>query len=44
MGGIPHDSYEPNSNAEKWLEKRLPILGLMHATLTIPTPKNLNWM
>ncbi len=44
MGGIPHDSYEPNSNAEKWLEKRLPILGLLHSTLTIPTPKNLNWM
>ncbi len=44
MGGIPHDSYEPKSNAEKWVERRLPILGLMHATLTIPTPKNLNWM
>ncbi|MEM9430342.1 MAG: cytochrome b N-terminal domain-containing protein [Pseudomonadota bacterium] len=44
MGGIPHDSYEPKSNAEKWIERRLPIIGLMHATLTIPTPKNLNWM
>jgi ubiquinol-cytochrome c reductase cytochrome b subunit len=44
MSGIPHDHYEPSSNAEKWLEKRLPILGLAHATLTIPTPKNLNWM
>ena len=44
MSGIPHDHYEPKSDAEKWLERRLPILGLMHATLTIPTPKNLNWM
>ncbi len=44
MGGIPHDSYEPKSNAEKWVESRLPILGLLHSTLTIPTPKNLNWM
>ncbi len=44
MGGIPHDSYEPKSAPEKWIESRLPILGLMHATLTIPTPKNLNWM
>jgi ubiquinol-cytochrome c reductase cytochrome b subunit len=44
MSGIPHDHYEPKSGAEKWLESRLPILGLMHATLTIPTPRNLNWM
>ncbi len=44
MSGIPHDHYEPNTKAEKWLESRLPILGLAHATLTIPTPRNLNWM
>ena len=44
MGGIPHDHYEPNSNAEKWLESRLPIIGLIYGTLMIPTPKNLNWM
>ena len=44
MSGIPHDHYEPKSKAEKWVESRLPILGLMHSTLTIPTPKNLNWM
>ncbi|MEM9792392.1 MAG: cytochrome b N-terminal domain-containing protein [Pseudomonadota bacterium] len=44
MGGIPHDKYEPKSAPEKWIERRLPIIGLMHATLTIPTPKNLNWM
>jgi len=44
MSGIPHDHYEPKSNAEKWLHSRLPIVGLLHDTLMIPTPKNLNWM
>ncbi len=44
MSGIPHDHYEPKSKAERWIESRLPILGLLHSTLTIPTPKNLNWM
>jgi ubiquinol-cytochrome c reductase cytochrome b subunit len=44
MSGIPHDHYEPNSSAEKWVESRLPVLGLAHTTLFIPTPKNLNWM
>ena len=43
MAGIPHDSYEPKSAAAKWFHSRLPVLGLLHATLTIPTPKNLNW-
>ncbi|QHQ35983.1 cytochrome b [Algicella marina] len=44
MSGIPHDHYEPKSDAEKWLDRRLPIVGILHSTLTIPTPKNLNWM
>ncbi|MBF9038079.1 MAG: cytochrome b [Paracoccaceae bacterium] len=44
MSGIPHDHYEPKSNAEKWLHSRLPIMGLLYDTLMIPTPKNLNWM
>ncbi|MEM8755911.1 MAG: cytochrome b N-terminal domain-containing protein, partial [Pseudomonadota bacterium] len=44
MSGIPHEPYEPKSGAEKWIESRLPIIGLLHSTLTIPTPKNLNWM
>ena len=44
MAGIPHDSYKPKSNGEKWLHSRLPIVGLMYDTLMIPTPKNLNWM
>ena len=44
MGGIPHDHYEPTTNAEKALHARLPIVGLLYDTLMIPTPKNLNWM
>jgi ubiquinol-cytochrome c reductase cytochrome b subunit len=44
MSGIPHDHYEPKSNAEKWLDRRLPIVGLIYDVLMIPTPKNLNWM
>ncbi|MDG2474632.1 MAG: cytochrome b N-terminal domain-containing protein [Paracoccaceae bacterium] len=44
MGGIPHDSYKPKPGFETWLDQRLPIVGLLYGTLTIPTPKNLNWM
>jgi ubiquinol-cytochrome c reductase cytochrome b subunit len=44
MAGIPHDHYEPKSNAERWLHRRLPIVGLLYDTLMLPTPKNLNWM
>ncbi|WP_273523161.1 cytochrome b [Rhodosalinus sediminis] len=44
MSGIPHDHYEPASGGEKWLHRRLPIVGLIYDTIMIPTPKNLNWM
>ncbi len=44
MSGIPHDKYEPKTKPEKWLHKRLPIVGLIYDTIMIPTPKNLNWM
>jgi ubiquinol-cytochrome c reductase cytochrome b subunit len=44
MAGIPHDHYEPRSNGERWLNRRLPIVGLLYDTIMIPTPKNLNWM
>jgi ubiquinol-cytochrome c reductase cytochrome b subunit len=44
MSRIPHDPYEPETRFEKWLEARLPILGLLHGLLFIRTPKNLNWM
>ncbi len=43
MSGIPHDHYEPKTGFEKWLDERLPIVGLIYGTLMIPTPKNLNW-
>ncbi|RMF38587.1 MAG: cytochrome b [Alphaproteobacteria bacterium] len=43
MAGIPHEHYEPRTRFEKWLHERLPIVALIHATMTIPTPKNLNW-
>ncbi|MDQ2089886.1 cytochrome b [Marimonas arenosa] len=43
MSGIPHDHYEPKTKGEKWLHKRLPIVGLVYDTIMIPTPKNLNW-
>ena len=44
MSGIPHDHYEPKTKGEKWVESRLPVIGLLYDTLFIPTPKNLNWM
>ena len=44
MSGIPHDHYEPKTKGEKWLNSRLPIVGLLYDTIMIPTPKNLNWM
>jgi ubiquinol-cytochrome c reductase cytochrome b subunit len=44
MSGVLHDDYVPKTRGEKWLERRLPILSFLHATLTIRTPKNLNWM
>ncbi|GGA16702.1 cytochrome b [Neptunicoccus cionae] len=44
MAGIPHDHYEPKTGIEKWVHKRLPVVGLLYDTLMIPTPKNLNWM
>ncbi len=44
MSGIPHDHYVPKSKLENWLHTRLPVIGLIHSTMMIPTPKNLNWM
>ena len=44
MGGIPHDHYEPKGNFANAVHSRLPIVSLLYDTLTIPTPKNLNWM
>jgi ubiquinol-cytochrome c reductase cytochrome b subunit len=44
MAGIPHDHYKPKTGMQKWFHERLPIASLIYDTLTIPTPKNLNWM
>ena len=44
MAGIPHDHYEPRTEPERWVEGRIPLIGLIYNTLMIPTPKNLNWM
>ncbi|QUS36389.1 cytochrome b [Falsirhodobacter algicola] len=40
----PHPPYRPQSAAARWLQARLPILGLLHGALTVPVPRNLNWM
>lgn len=39
-----HSEFQPTSAPAKWLERRLPILSLMHgAAIAFPTPKNLNY-
>jgi len=39
-----HTEFQPTSAPAKWLERRLPILSLMHgAAVAFPTPKNLNY-
>ncbi|MCJ8324429.1 MAG: cytochrome b N-terminal domain-containing protein [Rhizobiales bacterium] len=39
-----HATYVPKSDAGKWLEKRLPIISLMHsAAVSMPNPRNLNY-
>ncbi|MDE2265637.1 MAG: cytochrome b N-terminal domain-containing protein, partial [Alphaproteobacteria bacterium] len=38
-----HSTYVPASGFERWLDSRLPIMRLMHDTMTtFPTPRNLN--
>jgi ubiquinol-cytochrome c reductase cytochrome b subunit len=44
MSGVLHDDYVPQTRGEKWLERRLPLISLIHNFVTIRTPKNLNWM
>ncbi len=44
MGSIPQEPYEPRTGFTRWMERRLPVFGLMHHMQTFPTPKNLNWM
>jgi quinol-cytochrome oxidoreductase complex cytochrome b subunit len=39
-----HSTYQPKSGFAKWLERRLPIIGLTHSTfVAYPTPRNLNY-
>jgi quinol-cytochrome oxidoreductase complex cytochrome b subunit len=39
-----HSTYVPKHPAAKWLESRLPILGLMHSSFIVfPNPRNLNY-
>ncbi len=36
--------FQPNHPALKWIERRLPIMGLMHSSfVAYPTPRNLNY-
>jgi ubiquinol-cytochrome c reductase cytochrome b subunit len=39
-----HSTFTPTNRAARWLEKRLPILGLVHSSFIVyPTPRNLNY-
>src|SRR3981081_2271533 len=36
--------YQPTNPVLQWIERRLPILGLMHSSfVAYPTPRNLNY-
>lgn len=39
-----HSTYVPKSGIARWLESRLPIIGLVHSSfISYPTPRNLNY-
>ena len=39
-----HSTYQPQSSFMKWMERRLPIAGLVHSSfIAYPTPRNLNY-
>ncbi|MBV8791127.1 MAG: cytochrome b N-terminal domain-containing protein [Pseudolabrys sp.] len=39
-----HSTYQPQNGFMKWLERRLPIAGLIHSSfVAYPTPRNLNY-
>ncbi len=39
-----HSTYVPQHPAAKWLESRLPIIGLVHSSFVVfPNPRNLNY-
>jgi ubiquinol-cytochrome c reductase cytochrome b/c1 subunit len=40
-----HSTYEPKGGVAKWLEDRLPIVGLLHSSaVAYPVPRNLNYL
>ena len=43
-GHIPQEHFEAKSQPAKWIESRLPVLGLSNHLNSFPTPKNLNWL
>src|SRR5579871_4921326 len=39
-----NSTYQPRSGVMRWLERRLPIFGLVHSSFVVyPTPRNLNY-
>ena len=39
-----HQTYQPQNAVMKWMERRLPIAGLMYSSFVVyPTPRNLNY-
>ncbi|HAT86610.1 cytochrome b [Cohaesibacter gelatinilyticus] len=39
-----HSTYQPQNGVMKWMERRLPIAGLVHSSfIAYPVPKNLNY-
>ena len=39
-----HSTYQPRGRAARWLESRLPVMGLVHSSfVAYPTPRNLNY-
>ncbi len=39
-----NSTYQPQSRLMRWLERRLPIGGLIHSSfVAYPTPRNLNY-
>jgi ubiquinol-cytochrome c reductase cytochrome b subunit len=39
-----HSTYQPQGRAARWLESRLPVMGLVHSSfVAYPTPRNLNY-
>lgn len=42
---MSHEStYKPNSNFEKWMDERLPIIRMSAEISSFPTPRNLNYL